>query len=125
MPPASPVAVEPGEAAGARREARVQGTERQRYWFRLRRQVPFAGAGLDPYRHPLALTRSPTATRLAGNPGNRNRHPEDGCVTAGVYVQAISAYARIRTPRVVDGDIYSDEAPKPGYLKGYCHPIRF
>jgi putative spermidine/putrescine transport system substrate-binding protein len=61
---------------------------------------------------------------LKGNPAVDVVVPKTG-VVAGVYVQALSAYA----PHPNAGKlwleyIYSDEG-QIGYLKGYCHPIRF
>lgn len=50
--------------------------------------------------------------------------PKSG-VIAGVYVQAISAYApHPNAAKLWMEHIYSDEG-QLGYLKGYCHPIRF
>ena len=61
---------------------------------------------------------------LAGNPPIEVVVPESG-VLAGVYAQAISAYA----PHPNAGKlwleyIYSDEG-QLGFLNGYCHPARF
>jgi putative spermidine/putrescine transport system substrate-binding protein len=61
---------------------------------------------------------------LKGNPNVDVVVPKTG-VVAGVYVQALSAYA----PHPNAGKLwleylYSDEG-QIGYLKGYCHPIRF
>ncbi|WP_315925319.1 ABC transporter substrate-binding protein [Mesorhizobium sp. SP-1A] len=50
--------------------------------------------------------------------------PKSG-VVAGVYVQAISAYApHPNAAKLWMEYLYSDEG-QLGYLKGYCHPIRF
>lgn len=50
--------------------------------------------------------------------------PKTG-VVAGVYVQAISAYApHPNAARLWPEHLYSDEG-QIGWLKGYCHPIRF
>jgi len=44
---------------------------------------------------------------------------------AGVYVQAISAYApHPNAAKLWMEYLYSDEG-QLGWLKGYCHPIRF
>jgi putative spermidine/putrescine transport system substrate-binding protein len=46
-------------------------------------------------------------------------------VLAGVYVQAISAYApHPNAAKLWMEYLYSDEG-QLGWLKGYCHPIRF
>ena len=50
--------------------------------------------------------------------------PKTG-VVAGVYVQGISAYApHPNAAKLWMEHLYSDEG-QIGYLKGYCHPIRF
>ena len=50
--------------------------------------------------------------------------PKTG-VVAGVYVQAISAYApHPNAAKLWMEYLYSDEG-QLGWLKGYCHPIRF
>jgi putative spermidine/putrescine transport system substrate-binding protein len=61
---------------------------------------------------------------LQGNPEVEVVVPKSG-VVAGMYAQAVSAYA----PQPNAGKlwleyIYSDEG-QVGFLKGYCHPIRF
>ncbi len=61
---------------------------------------------------------------LAGNPPVEVVVPATG-VVAGVYVQAISAYApHPNAAKLWMEYIYSDEG-QLGWLKGYCHPIRF
>jgi putative spermidine/putrescine transport system substrate-binding protein len=46
-------------------------------------------------------------------------------VIAGVYVQAISAYApHPNAAKLWLEYLYSD-AGQVGFLKGYCHPVRF
>lgn len=61
---------------------------------------------------------------LKGNPPVEVIIPEDG-VVAGVYVQAISAYApHPNAAKLWMEYLYSDEG-QLGWLKGYCHPIRF
>jgi putative spermidine/putrescine transport system substrate-binding protein len=61
---------------------------------------------------------------LNGNPPVEVVIPEDG-VVAGVYVQAISAYApHPNSAKLWMEYLYSDEG-QLGWLKGYCHPIRF
>lgn len=61
---------------------------------------------------------------LAGNPPVEVVVPASG-VLAGVYVQAISAYApHPNAAKLWMEYLYSDEG-QLGWLKGYCHPIRF
>ena len=61
---------------------------------------------------------------LNGNPPFDVVVPESG-VVAGVYVQAISAFApHPNAAKLWMEYLYSDEG-QLGYLKGYCHPIRF
>ncbi len=61
---------------------------------------------------------------LAGNPPVQVVVPSDA-VVAGVYVQAISAYApHPNAAKLWMEYIYSDEG-QTLWLKGHCHPIRF
>ena len=61
---------------------------------------------------------------LNGNPPIEVVVPKTG-VVAGVYVQAISAYApHPNAAKLWMEYLYSDEG-QLGWLKGYCHPIRF
>jgi putative spermidine/putrescine transport system substrate-binding protein len=61
---------------------------------------------------------------LNGNPPVDVVVPKSG-VIAGVYVQAISAYApHPNAAKLWMEYLYSDEG-QLGWLKGYCHPIRF
>jgi putative spermidine/putrescine transport system substrate-binding protein len=61
---------------------------------------------------------------LAGNPPVDVVVPKTG-VVAGVYVQAISAFApHPNAAKLWMEYLYSDEG-QLGWLKGYCHPIRF
>nr|WP_237151967.1 ABC transporter substrate-binding protein [Oryzibacter oryziterrae] len=61
---------------------------------------------------------------LAGNPPVDVVVPATG-VVAGVYVQAISAFApHPNAAKLWMEYLYSDEG-QLGWLKGYCHPIRF
>lgn len=61
---------------------------------------------------------------LKGNPPVEVVVPS-GAVVAGVYVQAISAYApHPNAAKLWMEYLYSDEG-QLGWLKGYCHPIRF
>lgn len=62
--------------------------------------------------------------KLGGNPPMEVVVPSDA-VIAGVYVQAISAYApHPNAAKLWMEYLYSDEG-QLGWLKGYCHPIRF
>ena len=62
--------------------------------------------------------------KLAGNPPVDVVVPSDS-VIAGVYVQAISAYApHPSAAKLWMEYLYSDEG-QLGWLGGYCHPIRF
>jgi putative spermidine/putrescine transport system substrate-binding protein len=61
---------------------------------------------------------------LKGNPKVEVVVPKSG-VVAGVYVQAISAFApHPNAAKLWLETLYSDEG-QIGWLKGYCHPIRF
>jgi putative spermidine/putrescine transport system substrate-binding protein len=61
---------------------------------------------------------------FAGNPNAEVIVPSDA-VVAGVYVQAISAYApHPNAAKLWMEYLYSDEG-QLGWLAGYCHPIRF
>ncbi|MBI5029022.1 MAG: ABC transporter substrate-binding protein [Chloroflexi bacterium] len=61
---------------------------------------------------------------LKGNPKVTTIVPKTG-VVAGVYVQAISAYApHPNAAKLWMEYLYSDEG-QLGWLKGYCHPIRY
>ncbi len=62
--------------------------------------------------------------KLKGNPKVQVVVPKSG-VIAGVYVQAISAFApHPSAAKLWLEHLYSDEG-QIGWLKGYCHPIRF
>jgi putative spermidine/putrescine transport system substrate-binding protein len=61
---------------------------------------------------------------LAGNPPVEVVVPKSG-VLAGVYVQAISAFApQPNAAKLWMEYLYSDEG-QLAWLKGYCHPVRF
>ncbi len=61
---------------------------------------------------------------LKGNPDVQVVVPKSG-VVAGVYVQGISAFApHPNAAKLWMEYLYSDEG-QTGFLKGYCHPIRF
>jgi putative spermidine/putrescine transport system substrate-binding protein len=64
------------------------------------------------------------AKTLNGNPPTEVVVPEKG-VLAGVYVQGISAYApHPNAAKLWMEHLYSDDG-QLGWLKGFCHPIRF
>lgn len=61
---------------------------------------------------------------LQGNPATEVVVPTDAAL-AGVYVQGISAYSpNPNAAKLWMEHLYSDEG-QIGWLKGYCHPIRF
>ena len=61
---------------------------------------------------------------FAGNPKAEVIVPSDA-VVAGVYIQAISAYApHLNAAKLWEEFLYSDEGQNL-WLAGYCHPIRF
>jgi putative spermidine/putrescine transport system substrate-binding protein len=61
---------------------------------------------------------------FAGNPKAEVIVPSDSSL-AGVYIQAISAYApHLNAAKLWMEYLYSDEG-QLGWLAGYCHPIRF
>jgi len=90
---------------------------------------------IDPSAASLAQGSTPVAVRwdylalgdrdtLKGNPPVDVVVPKSG-VVAGVYVQAISAYApHPNAAKLWMEWLYSD-AMQLEWLKGYCHPIRF
>jgi putative spermidine/putrescine transport system substrate-binding protein len=61
---------------------------------------------------------------LAGNPNISVIYPKSGTI-AGIYIQAISAYApHPNAAKLWEEYLYSD-AGQNVWLKGYCHPIRY
>jgi len=61
---------------------------------------------------------------LAGNPNIAVVYPKSGTI-AGIYIQAISAYApHPNAAKLWMEYLYSDEGQNI-WLKGYCHPIRY
>jgi len=61
---------------------------------------------------------------LAGNPNIEVVYPASGTI-AGIYIQAISAYApHPNAAKLWMEYLYSDEGQNV-WLKGYCHPIRY
>ncbi len=61
---------------------------------------------------------------LKGNPAVQVVVPKSG-VVAGVYVQAISAYAPHPNAAKLWMEFLYSDAGQLAWLKGYCHPIRF
>ena len=61
---------------------------------------------------------------LKGNPEVTVVVPKTG-VVAGVYVQAISAFAPHPSAAKLWMEYLYSDAGQTGFLKGYCHPIRF
>src|SRR6266436_1947229 len=61
---------------------------------------------------------------LKGNPEVKVVVPKTG-VVAGVYVQAISAYAPHPNAAKLWMEFLYSDAGQLAWLKGYCHPIRF
>jgi putative spermidine/putrescine transport system substrate-binding protein len=92
--------------------------------------VPVIGksATLAQGQTPILITWDYNALagrdNLNGNPPVEVVVPNTG-VVAGVYVQAISAFApHPNAAKLWMEHLYSDEG-QLGWLKGYCHPIRF
>ena len=81
--------------------------------------------GTTPIDRRLGLQRSwPGSDGFDGNPQAEVVVPSDA-VVAGVYIQAISAYApHPNAAKLWMEYLYSDEG-QLGWLAGYCHPIRF
>ena len=80
--------------------------------------------GRDADHDPLDLQRARQPRHGRGQPGDRGRRPDTGRF-AGVYVQAISAYApHPNAAKLWMEYLYSDEGQNI-WLTGYCHPIRF
>jgi putative spermidine/putrescine transport system substrate-binding protein len=85
--------------------------------------APFA-QGTTPIVLAWDYTALSWADGLNGNPPSEVVVPSTG-VVAGVYVQAISAYApHPNAAKLWMEYLYSDEG-QLAWLKGYCHPIRF
>jgi putative spermidine/putrescine transport system substrate-binding protein len=92
--------------------------------------VPVAGksATIAQGTTPIVITWDYNALAardtLAGNPAVEVVVPKSGIV-AGVYLQAISAYApQPNAAKLWMEYLYSDEG-QLGWLNGYCHPIRY
>ena len=80
--------------------------------------------GATPIIIWLGLQRPRRPRRAERQPAGRGGRAEDG-VVAGVYVQAISAFApHPNAAKLWMEYLYSDEGQLK-WLEGYCHPIRF
>jgi putative spermidine/putrescine transport system substrate-binding protein len=82
------------------------------------------GIGETPVLIDWSYNSLANAAALAGNPEISTTVPADGRI-AGVYVQAISAYApHPNAAKLWMEYLYSDEG-QLGWATGFCHPIRF
>jgi putative spermidine/putrescine transport system substrate-binding protein len=119
--------------AGAKGDSAKAGAEGLKFFAELNKKgnfVPVIGkaASLAQGATPIVLRWDYNALAdrdtLKGNPKVEVVVPKSG-VVAGVYVQAISAYApHPNAAKLWMEYLYSDEG-QLGWLKGYCHPIRF
>ena len=117
----------------ARRRCRRPATPASKFFAELNKAgnfVPVIGkaASLAQGATPIIIRWDYNALAdrdtLKGNPPVEVVVPKTG-VVAGVYVQAISAYApHPNAAKLWMEYLYSDEG-QLGWLKGYCHPIRF
>jgi putative spermidine/putrescine transport system substrate-binding protein len=117
-----------GAAAGA--DAGTAGLEFFKELNAAGNFVPVIGksATLAQGQTPILVTWDYNALagrdNLNGNPPVEVIVPKSG-VVAGVYIQAISAFApHPNAAKLWMEYLYSDEG-QLGWLKGYCHPIRF
>jgi putative spermidine/putrescine transport system substrate-binding protein len=82
------------------------------------------GIGETPILIDWSYNSIANDVNLAGNPDIETLVPAEGRI-AGLYVQAISAYApHPNAAKLWMEYLYSDEG-QLGYASGYCHPIRF
>jgi putative spermidine/putrescine transport system substrate-binding protein len=82
------------------------------------------GIGETPILIDWSYNSIANDVQLAGNPDIETIVPEAGRM-AGVYVQAISAYApHPNAAKLWMEYLYSDEG-QLGWASGFCHPIRF
>ncbi|MCX5480165.1 ABC transporter substrate-binding protein [Kaistia geumhonensis] len=119
--------------SAAKGDASKAGEEGLKFFAELNKKgnfVPVTGkaASLAQGATPVVLRWDYNALAdrdtLKGNPPVEVVIPATG-VVAGVYVQAISAYApHPNAAKLWMEYLYSDEG-QLGWLKGYCHPIRF
>ena len=114
-----------GQGCGRGRPEVLRRAERGRQLRAGDRQGRDAGAGRDADRDLLGLQRPDRARHAAGQPAGRGRGAARAACVAGVYVQAISAYApHPNAAKLWMEYLYSDEGQLK-WLEGYCHPIRF
>ena len=82
------------------------------------------GIGETPILIDWSYNSIANDVNLAGNPDIETVVPEAGRI-AGVYVQAISAFApHPNAAKLWMEYLYSDEG-QLGWASGFCHPIRF
>jgi putative spermidine/putrescine transport system substrate-binding protein len=82
------------------------------------------GIGETPILIDWSYNSIANDVNLAGNPDIETLVPAEGRI-AGLYVQAISAYApHPNAAKLWMEYLYSDEG-QLGYASGFCHPIRF
>ena len=102
----------------------LQGAERKGNFVPVIGKVASLAQGATPIIIRWDYNALADRDTLKGNPDVEVVVPKSG-VIAGVYVQAISAYApHPNAAKLWMEYLYSDEG-QLGWLKGYCHPIRF
>jgi putative spermidine/putrescine transport system substrate-binding protein len=119
--------------SGAKGDAAKAGDEGLKFFAELNKKgnfVPVTGKaapfaqGTTPIIIAWDYNALSWGESLKGNPPFEVVVPASG-VVAGVYVQAISAFApHPNAAKLWMEYLYSDEG-QLGWLKGYCHPIRF
>ncbi|CDZ47404.1 ABC transporter substrate-binding protein [Neorhizobium galegae] len=119
--------------SGAKGDAAKAGDEGLKFFAELNKKgnfVPVTGKaapfaqGTTPIIIAWDYNALSWGQSLKGNPPFEVVVPASG-VVAGVYVQAISAFApHPNAAKLWMEYLYSDEG-QLGWLKGYCHPIRF
>lgn len=119
--------------SGAKGDAAKAGDEGLKFFAELNKKgnfVPVTGKaapfaqGTTPIIVAWDYNALSWGESLKGNPPFEVVVPASG-VVAGVYVQAISAFApHPNAAKLWMEYLYSDEG-QLGWLKGYCHPIRF
>ena len=136
-PRASAQAIQAVYAAGLSRKPDGSPTEIAEAGLQFFKELNAAGNFVPVIGKPASLAQGTTPIMirwdynalsgrdtLAGNPEVEVVVPKTG-VLAGVYVQAISAYApHPNAAKLWMEYLYSDEG-QLAWLKGYCHPIRF
>ena len=136
-PRASAQAIQAVYAAGLSRKPDGSPTEIAEAGLQFFKELNAAGNFVPVIGKPASLAQGTTPIMirwdynalsgrdtLAGNPEVEVVVPKTG-VVAGVYVQAISAFApHPNAAKLWMEYLYSDEG-QLAWLKGYCHPIRF